>query len=158
MPLSGSFDDRRPHWAVTVTGHRDLIPTGLWQTRTFDPWDALSQPGADVVRAYLDDTLWRKRNTHRIAVYCRGEGAGVDAVVRAYCDLRGYWCQPESDQADLWGANARLHLTLQLLARSSAVVWFGPREGDCDLASVALWLGIPCRVVPVPSPEPEGVE
>lgn len=157
MVLSGSFPDRRPTWAVTVTGHRDLIPGGTWQARTFDPWDALGQPGADVIRTYLDDVLWRKRNTHRVLVYCRGEGAGVDDVVRAYCAHHGLACHPEDSQHDLWGANARLHLTLTLLARSSALVWFGPREGECDLASVALWLGIPCRVVPVPVAT-EGVE
>ena len=153
MVLSGPFEDQRPWWCVTVTGHPDAIPGGYWQVRPFDPWDALSQPGAAVVRNYLDAVLCRRKGTHRLGVLCRGEGAGIDDVVRAYCRARKIWCHPQSEAPGEWGASAGLRLTLSLLARSSAVVWFGPREGECDIVSLARLFGIPAREVPLSDKE-----
>ncbi len=61
----------------------------MWQHHP-TPAPALNQPGAGIVRSYLDGVLRDKRRTHQVCIYCRGEGAGIDSVIRAYSEMRKF--------------------------------------------------------------------
>lgn len=145
--LSGPFTDARPLFAVTVTGHPDAIASGAWQYSVLER-SAFDQPGAAELRSYLDAVLWRRRESHRLHVYCRGGDAGIDCLVRSYCEARKISCLPVFPSRDVWGDGAGYRRDLEMLARSAAVVWVGNRGAAPDLVSLAIWLGIPYRVVP----------
>lgn len=158
MVWTGPFADSRPWFCVAVTGHPDAVPDDGWSASPLAR-AALAPAAGGPVRAYLDAVLRYRRASHRLLVLCRDEGAGIDELVRAYCELRGLRCLPVAGGRDLWGERAPLHRDLDLLARAHAVVWFGPRERDGpDLVTLAVWFGTPCRVVPLPdlAGDPEG--
>lgn len=149
---TGPFEDRRREWSVYVTGHPDAIPLGHW---AFTPAGRreFMHPGAAEVRSYLDAVLWRRREADRVQVWCRGNGGlgtGIDRTVRAYCEVRGISCLPVATAADQWGDDSGFRRDLEAVARSHAVVWFGPRQ-ERDPVTLAMWLGIPYRVAELPA-------
>lgn len=157
---TGPFEDRRPAFAVYVTGHPGAIAAGPW---AYSPLGrrALAHPGAPELRNYLDAVLWRRRDAHRVHVYCRGGrglACGVDETVRAYCALRDIPCLPLGCEGDTWGPEAEYRRDLHALALSHALVWFGRRHPR-DPVTLAALLGVPYRVVALPVAEPyeEGV-
>lgn len=144
--LSGPFTDVRPWFAVAVTGHAGAIANGLWTASVLGR-ASFEQVGALVVRGYLDGVLYRKRETHRVTVYCRDEDTGIDHLVRAYCESRRISCLPALSSRDVWGDAAGFRRDIEMLARCAALVWFGPREPGPDPVTLAACLGIEYRVV-----------
>lgn len=158
---TGSFQDRRPAFVLYITGHPDAIASGAW---AYSPLGrrAFTHPGACELRRYLDDVLWQRRESNRVHVYCRcgrGRSSGVDDTVRAYCELRDIPCLPLGCEGDTWGAEAEFRRDLEALARSHALVWFGPRHPR-DPVTLAALLGVAYRVVALADlggdPEREG--
>lgn len=152
------FDDGRPWFAVFVTGRADLIPAGVWTASPLIEHH-VRRPDAYPLVKYLDAALWRKRQTHRVALYCRSEDTGVDQVVRAYAKLRLGRYQLATPERDVFGAQARFRRDLATVARCNALVWYGPREDPAehgpDPVTIAAALGIEYRVVPFPAPDRE---
>lgn len=136
-----------PTFYVAVTGHKSVIPGGYWTCNPIERM-SLARPGVHLLRSYLDGVLYRRRDAGLVQVLCRGGGAGVDHAVRSYCEARALPCLPIDEQRAAWGAAAGLRRDLDLLARSHALVWFGPREDrdGPDLVTLAALLGIPYRV------------
>lgn len=151
MHGAGPFSDRRSPFVVFVTGHRDAVPGGRWQHSVLER-ASLDVPGAPRLYSYLDAVLYRRRDAHRLSVHCRGgrpHEAGIDALVRAYCESRGIPCLPEHTHPDAFGAEAKYRRDLATVAAAHAVVWFGGRESGCDPVALAELLDVPVRVVPL---------
>lgn len=149
---TGSFQDQRPWFTVAITGHREAAPDGPW---TWSPISraSFSHSVAAEIRSYLDAVLYRRRESHRLLVYFRDGPAGIDHLIRAYCELREISCLPAVMQRDIWADEASYRRDLEMIGRCHALVWFGPREGPDrhgpDLVTLAAALGIPYRVVPI---------
>jgi hypothetical protein len=141
--VNRQFEDRRPWFTLYVTGRADLIPAGPWVYSPFTD-RILERDHARPLIRYLDDVLWKKKGTHRVAVYCRADDTGVDHLVRAYAKVRFGMYHLATVERDR---------DLRQLASSHALVWYGPREnpsetGRPDPVTIAAALGIEYRVVP----------
>jgi hypothetical protein len=157
---TGPFMDQRPAFAVYVTGHPNVIPSGAWAYSPLGRREFM-HPGAVELRSYLDAVLWQRRGSNRVHVYCRagrGLSAGVDDTVRAYCELRDIPCLPIGLERDTWGDEAEFRRDLELVAKSHALVWFGRREQHADrpdVVTLAIMLGVNHRVVSLRAGEEE---
>lgn len=139
-------DPREPWFALCATGHPDLIPLGPWAYHPVAT-AALEAPGAARVWSCLDAALARRLGTHKVAIHGRDDGGGVDAAVRAYAAARDVFYLPLAASPQRWGKAAGLRRDAELVARSDAVLWFGPEETDGDPARLAMMFGIPVQVV-----------
>jgi hypothetical protein len=150
------FRDTRPWFVVYVAGRADLIPLGPWAYSAFTE-RVLIRPEAVPLVVYLDDALRHKRGTHQVLIYCRAEMNGVNAIVRAYAAARFGRCLLATCEPALFGDQAAFRRDVCQLARSHALVWYGPRE-DRDPVTLAALLGVPYRVVAAPRGRTEDEE
>jgi hypothetical protein len=148
--MDNGFRDSRPWFTVTVTGHPKLFPVGMWAFNGMRH-EACHNEELYPITSYLNACLSRRRGSCRLAVYCRDSSTGIDHAVRVYCDAKSINCLPISPQEDHWGFMAGFRRDAEMVIRSDAVVWFGPRESDGDPVGVAKLLGIPFREVKYPS-------
>lgn len=143
---NGGGTDPRPHFALAVTGHRDLIPTGLWMTKAI-PSMVADVPGVAQVWRAIGAALARKTGVYQISIFTRWPESGVDSAARFYAEMHHLPVFPLNVARDHWRENAVLRRDLELVGRSHALLWFGGEESDGDPLCLCRMLGLPHRVV-----------